>query len=198
MQVERPDEVIVHRPVCCRYCQQDVSREVGKAIERRQVHDLPEIRLQVQVHQLEVVCCPNCRAVTPGTFPAGVNAPVQYGPRVQAVGVYLSQYRLLPLQRTCEALMDLYHAPISQGSVLHWIEESASILEPTRERITDLLLRSRVLHVDETSLHLDGKVRWVHVNATRFLTLYSWHLKRGARSDRGSRGGAVLPGASHA
>lgn len=180
MQVETPDEVIVHRPICCQFCHCDVSREQGLVVERRQVHDLPEARLQVQEHQLEVVCCPNCRAVTPGTFPAGVNAPVQYGPRVQAVSVYLSQYQLLSLQRTCEALLDLYHASVSQGTVLGWIEEAASILEPTCERITDLLLRSGVLHVDETSLHLDGRVRWVHVNATNWLTLYSWHPKRGA------------------
>jgi transposase len=159
MQVEKPDEVIAHRPVCCQSCQRDISREPGEVVERRQVHDLPELRLQVQEHQLEVVCCPNCRVVTPGTFPVGVNAPVQYGSRIQAVGVYLSQYQLLPVARTCEALMDLSHASVSQGTVLHWIEEAAKVLEPTRERITDLLLRSHVLHVDETSLHLDGRIR---------------------------------------
>jgi hypothetical protein len=94
--------------------------------------------------------------------------------------VYLSQYQLLPLQRTCEALADLCHAAISQGSVLQWIAQGARALEPTRERLKALLLSSRVQHVDETSLHLGGLVRWVHVNATNWLTLYSWHPKRGA------------------
>ncbi len=180
MQVETPDEVLVHRPVCCQFCQRDVQEEPGQVIERRQVHDVPEIRLQVQEHQVEVICCSTCRQLTPGIFPEGVNAPVQYGPRIQAVAVYLSQYQLLPVQRTCEALLDLCQAPISQGAVLHWISQGARILEPTRERITDLLLRSRGLHVDETSLHLGGLVRWVHVNATNWLTLYTWHPKRGA------------------
>jgi len=40
-------------------------------------------------------------------------------------------------------------------------------LEPSQERIRELLLRARVLHMDETSLHLGGLVRWVHVNATK-------------------------------
>ncbi len=180
IQVQKPDQVICHRPVCCQWCQQDVQEEPGQVAERRQVHDLPEQRLQVLEHQVQVICCPHCQHLTRGTFPDGVNAPVQYGPRVQALAIYLSQYQLLPLQRTCEALLDLCQAPISQGSVLHWISQGAKILEPTRKRLTDLLLRSGVQHVDETSLHLGGIVRWVHVNATKWLTLYTWHPKRGA------------------
>jgi len=181
MQVQAPDEVITHRPLCCQGCQRDLQQEPGQVLERRQVHDLPALRLQVQEHQLQVICCPSCQRLTPGTFPEGVNAPVQYGPRVQAVAVYLSQYQLLPLQRTCEALSDLCHASISQGTVLTWIAEAASSLEPTCQRITELLLRSGVLHVDETSLHLGGLVRWVHVHASTWLTVYRWHPKRGAR-----------------
>lgn len=180
MQAETADEVIVHRPLCCQFCQRDVQQEAGQVIERRQVHDLPALRLQVQEHQVQVICCPTCGQLTPGIFPKGVNAPVQYGPRVQAMAVYLSQYQLLPLQRTCEAISDLCQAKISQGSVLHWIEEGSRILAPTYQRIKELLLRSKVQHVDETSVHLKGLVRWVHVNATRWLTLYTWHPKRGA------------------
>lgn len=180
MQVQTPDGVIVHRPGCCQFCQQDLQQEVGQVMERRQVHDLPEMRLQVQEHQREEICCPNCQHLTAGTFPEGVNAPVQYGPRVQALAVYLSQYQLLPLQRTCEALADVCQAPISQAVLLQWISQAAKALEPTLSGISELLLRSRVMHVDETSLHLDGQVRWVHVHSTNWLTLYCWHPKRGA------------------
>lgn len=180
MPVETPDEIITHHPVCCPRCQQDVRAVAGAVVERRQVHDLPDLRLRVQEHQLEVVCCPNCQHFTRGTFPVGVNAPVQYGPRVQAVAVYLSQYQLLPVQRVCEALGDLCQVPVASGSVCQWIAEGARRVELTCERITELLLRSRVQHVDETSVHVGGLVRWVHVNATNWLTLYSWHPKRGA------------------
>lgn len=180
VQVETPDEVIVHRPSRCLGCQQDLSELAGQLLERRQVHDLPELRLRVQEHQLEAICCPGCHQVTRGTFPAGVNAPVQYGPGVQALAVYLSQFQLLPVQRTCELLADLCQAPISQGALLHWIAEAATTLQPSLERISELLLRSEVLPVDETSVHLGGKVRWVHEHGTRWLTLYRWHAKRGS------------------
>ena len=107
VQVEIPDEVIVHRPQVCAGCQQDLSGEKGEVVEHRQVHELPPWHLLVQEHQRERVCCPVCHHVSTGTFPENVKAPVQYGPCVQALAVYLSQYQLLSLQRTCEALADL-------------------------------------------------------------------------------------------
>jgi len=178
--VEEPDEVIVHRPERCEHCQGELGKQVGQVAERRQVHDLPELRLRVQEHQVEVVCCPHCQQQSRGSFPVGVHAPVQYGPGVQALAVYLTQYQLLPLQRTGEVLEDLFGSPVSQGAICTWVQEAAQTLSPTIEQITQALLRARLLHGDETSVHLSGRVRWIHGHGTRHLTLYRWHAKRGA------------------
>jgi hypothetical protein len=59
----------------------------GGVKERRQVHDLPEIRLLVREHQVEELCCPACQHLSAGDFPAGVEAPAQYGPQVQALAL---------------------------------------------------------------------------------------------------------------
>lgn len=177
--VETADEVIVHRPVVCQHCQRDLSQYPGQIIERRQVHELPDLRLQVREHHLEAIGCPDCHQVTRGVFPREVTAPVQYGPGVQALAVYLSQFQLLPLQRTSDVLADVCQASISQGALLHWIAEAATRVQPRLERIRDLLLRAKLLHVDETSVHLGGKVHWVHEHGTRWLSLYRWHPKRG-------------------
>ena len=167
-------------PRQCEACQADVQQEAGTVTERRQVHDLPELRLLVQEHQLEMVRCPACEHLTRGMFPESVSAPVQYGPRVQALSVYLSQFQLLPLQRTCEVLEDLCHGQVSQASVVNWIAQAAKGLAPSMEHLKELLLRSPLQHVDETGIRIKGLLRWVHVNATRWLTLYHWHHKRGA------------------
>jgi transposase len=178
--VEHPDEVIVHRPEHCQHCQQELGEQAGQVVERRQVHDVPTLRLRVQEHQVETVSCPHCQQQTRGNFPVGVNAPVQYGPGVRGLAVYLSQYQLLPLQRTGELLEDLLEAPVSEGAVREWVEDAARKLSPTMEHIGELLLRASVMHVDETSVHVRGKVQWIHEHGTRNLTLYRWHAKRGA------------------
>jgi transposase len=179
MHVLTPDTVITHRPTHCEHCQCDLREEAGRVKERRQLHDLPELRLLVQEHQVEEICCPVCRHRTSGSFPPGVDAPAQYGPRVQALAVYLSQFQLLPLERTSEALEDLCHCHLSEGTQVNWIAEAAKTLDPTIQRIKTLLLAGAFQHADETGIRVKGLLHWMHVNGTRWLTLYSWHRKRG-------------------
>jgi transposase len=178
-QVAMPDRVLIHRPVSCETCQQDLQGVAGNIQERRQVHDLPELRLEVEEHQVEEVCCPTCQARSRGTFPSAVRASAQYGPRVQALAVYLSQFQLLPMERVCETFSDLCHCQLSEGTLLNWIAHAAQVLEPTGQRIKTLLLQSALQHADETGMRIKGILHWVHVNATNWLTLYSWHRKRG-------------------
>jgi transposase len=125
LQVETPDRVLTHRPTQCEQCHCELQQEVGRVTERRQIHDLPELRLQVVEHRIEEICCPTCQHGTQGCFPAGVDAPAQYGPRVQAVTVSLSQFQLLPMERVCEALADLCQCSLSQGTLVNWIAQAA-------------------------------------------------------------------------
>jgi len=53
MQVASPDEVVRHRPLVCAHCQQPLEGIAGQLKERRQVHDLPQVRLVVREHQVE-------------------------------------------------------------------------------------------------------------------------------------------------
>ena len=118
MQVGSPDEVVCHRPVVCAHCQQSLEGVAGQLKERRQVYDLPEIRLVVREHQVEEVWCPACQQVSRGSFPAGVEAPVQYGPQIRALAVYLHEYQLVPLVRVSELLADVCTCEVSEAAVL--------------------------------------------------------------------------------
>ena len=132
MQITTPDEVVRHRPAVCCHCQQPLEGVPGSLKERRQVHDLPEIRLRVQEHQVEEVCCPACQQASRGSFPAGVEAPVQYGPNLRALAVYLHQYQLVPLARTCELLGDLCDCQLCEGTLTTWVRASSS--DPRTDR----------------------------------------------------------------
>ena len=61
-------------------------------------------------------------------FPTGVNAPAQYGPRVQALAVYLSQFQLLPMERIGEIFTDLFECHLSEGSLANWIAQASRTL----------------------------------------------------------------------
>jgi len=177
--VEIPDQVITHRPSHCEVCHCDLPQHTGQVKERRQIHELPVLRLMVTEHQVEIISCPTCNHLTAASFPVGVNAPAQYGPQMQALAVYLSQYQLLPMERISEIFEDLLASRISEGTLANWIQDAAHTLEPTMLLLKELLLAQKVDHVDETGGRIKGLLHWFHVNATRWLTLYGWHRKRG-------------------
>jgi transposase len=177
--VEQPDTVIRHRVDSCSSCQHDLRAVDVLQVERRQVVELPRKRVVVIEHQAERKCCPACQQVMLALFPPEVTAPVQYGPALGAVAVYLVQHQLLPYERVSELFFDLFGQPISAATVVSLVERCAEQLAGVEQQIKTALLQAEVLHQDETGLSVAGTRHWVHVSATATLTHYAAHPKRG-------------------
>jgi transposase len=68
---------------------------------------------------------------------------------------------------------------ISEGTLVNWNRQASLGLQATMEKIKQGLIISRLLHSDETGIHIGLKLRWLHTVCTRFLTYLQWHRKRG-------------------
>ncbi len=176
---ETPDEVIEHRVTVCASCQHDLSQVEACVTLRRQVVDMPAPRLLVQEHRAQQKQCPHCQHITLASFPAGITAPIQYGPRIGAVAVYLTQQQLLPLERTAEVLADLVGAQMSEATVGDLIQRVACELAPVEYQIKEALIKAPVIHQDETGMRVAGKGYWEHVTSTASLTYYHVDQSRG-------------------
>jgi len=182
--VSHPDHVVHHALEVCPHCQHDVSRVSIERVEKRQVFDLPEVRIEVTEHQGEVKRCPCCEQRIKAQFPEDVGYAVQYGKRIQAQATYLTMYQLLPLKRTCELLGDFYgHAP-SEALILRSLEQVHAQIQPSVDSIYEKLTEADVLHNDETGLRVEAKLWWLHVSSTEHLTYYAVHPKRGQEAMR--------------
>ena len=177
--VEKPDVVEVHSPGACGACGQSLASVPASAWERRQVVDLPPVRVQIVEHQVATKTCPGCGTRTGGAFPAGVTAPVQYGPGVSAIAVYLNQAQLLPLARTCEVLAELFGCPVAEGTVERAVGQCFTQLAAVEAAIKAGIIQAGVVHFDETGLRLGGGLAWLHVASTARLTYYAAHRQRG-------------------
>jgi transposase len=188
--VSSPDHIVPYEVSVCSRCGKDLSSIPVAEIEKRQVFDIPPLKLEVTEHQSEVKICPQCHTLNRGDFPEGVTQPVQYGERVKSFAVYLNQYQLIPYQRVSEMFEDLFGRSISQGTLLNTIQTSYRNLESTEAWIKSNILDSHTVHFDETGLYYGGKRFWLHTASTEEFTYYYPHPKRGRAA---MEDGGILP-----
>ena len=176
----KPDKIEVHPANCCVHCQTSLKKAKVVKIERRQVFDLPEVRLEVTEHQAEVKVCPKCQQTTTASFPPEVGQLTQYGKKIKAQMVYFHEYQLLPLKRTRETFNDLYGQSVAEGTIVSACKELAVKVKPANDAIKKhLTYQEDVAGFDETGLRIKGALHWLHVACTRWLTYYEAHKKRG-------------------
>jgi transposase len=179
-RVADPDERLRYEPGPCVGCGADVADGAEVGVERRQVFDLPPMTVRVTEHQLIARRCA-CGVTTCGTAPDGVTAPVQYGPRITAIIVYLYVGQFLSKKRTAQALAELFGTPVSEGTVATMTRRAADGLGGFLARLTDRLAEAEVAGFDETGLRVAGKLHWVHCARTDKYTLITCHPKRGRK-----------------
>ena len=186
----QPDHFTVHPVTECARCHASLAHVPVTDFEKRQVFDLPPVRVEVTEHRAEVKACPQCGELTTAAFPSDVTQPTQYGPRIKAQATYFNVYQHIPLARTRETFGDLYGHPLEEDTIRHANARIEEEIAPTTEEIQRQLRDSDVVHCDETGLRAAGKLHWVHVASTPTLTHYTFHPKRG--SDAMIDGG-ILP-----
>jgi transposase len=178
-QVERPDIVVNHVPISCNECGFKLDQVEGACVEKRQVFEIPQPKIEVVEHRVEEKRCPCCGKPNRGFFPEDVKGPVQFGERVQALVVYFANQHFIPVDRVCEIFEDIFGISISPGTCLNYNEKLFSRLEVFEKELKTHLLASRVLHFDETGMRCEKKLHWVHVASSQAATFYIIHAKRG-------------------
>jgi len=180
-QVAEPDSIIDHFPLCCAACGAAVTPAMSAGHSARQVFDLPEPRpLVVTEHRAHDCMCAGCGARTRASFPDGVNAPVQYGPRIAAFVIYLLHYQLLPEDRLAELMADLFGIRLVAATIARMSRSCAARLQDFVATVRGLVAGAAVKHMDETGFRIGGKTQWLHVACTGWLTFYRVCAKRGS------------------
>jgi transposase len=160
-QVADPHERVRHEPGPCAGCGADLRGAPEVGLERRQVFDLPELRVRVREHQLIARRC-GCGTTTCGTAPQEVSAPVSYGPRIAAIVLYLYVGQFLSKKRTAAALAELFGTPVCEGTVAAMATRAGDGLEGFLGVVRERIAEAEVAGFDETGLRVAGALHWVH------------------------------------
>jgi transposase len=178
-QATNPDEVVVHRPDRCRGCRGHLDAAAVTSTAVRQVFDVPPLRVRVIEHRVLTCRCDGCGQTTAAMAPAGVAAPVQYGPGVAAIVVYLAVRQHIPVARLAELCAEVLGIEVSTGWVAAQLRPAAQALTGFTDRVAAAVRAAPVAHFDESGARVDGRTQWVHSASTPTLTHYHLDVKRG-------------------
>jgi transposase len=189
-QVEEPDERVGVEPGRCRGCGEDLAEAKVVKVVRRQVFEAaPPPPPRVVEYQVVTRRCAGCGKRNRGQAPAGVVAPVQWGPGVAARGVLATVAHHLPYGRAAVLLKQLAGVAVSVGFLVAVRGRAAVLAEPFMVRVRQLLAGAGLLHVDETPARVDGSLAYVHVACNDSYTA----MHTGGRSAADIDAGGVLP-----
>ena len=180
-QVSDPDVVIRHEPSCCRGCGSDLAGAAQVHCSRRQVFDIPPIKVHVTEHQIITRRC-RCGKTTTADAPARASAPVQYGPVMCAVVIYLFMGQFLSKKRTAQAISELFGIPVSDGTVAAVTSKAAGDLTEFLAQVNARLKAAPVVHFDETGLRCQGRNHWLHSASTPHFSRLFFHRRRGTEA----------------
>jgi len=183
-RTETPDATIDHFPDTCAACGGPLNETMATGHTARQVFDLPEPQpLIVTEHRAHACCCARCGMETRAAFPEGVTAPVQYGPRIAGIVVYLLHFQFLPEQRLAALMADLFGVHLVTATIASMSRNCAARFQGFVAALRDHVAAAAVKHMDETGFRIGGKTQWLHIASTVWLTFYRVSPKRGSLLD---------------
>jgi transposase len=190
-QSDHPDKTVLCGPAACGCCGHDLTEVPASVAQKRQVFEAaPPPPPEVTEYQVLVKVCPECEAVSIGLAPAGVTGRVQYGPRAHAVAALAVCANYLPVARAATLVAALTGVQVSAGFTAGVRGKAAARLGPFMDRVQGLLHDAGVLYADETPARTAGKLHYVHVACTEFLTA----MHTGDRTKEAIDSGGILPG----
>jgi transposase len=191
-QVAKPDVVAEHFPAACGRCALPLGRDrvVGEVV-RRQVFDLPEVKVEVTEHQMFALACDGCGHATRADAPVEAVAPACYGPTVTAIAAYLSAQHHIPFDRVVEIMAEVAGVDLSAGFAVAACRRVEDAVEPANEAIKDAIAAAPVAHFDESVTRVAGGNHWMHTAATATLTAY--HIDEHGRSAESIKAFGILP-----
>jgi transposase len=175
--MNNPDTIKRLEVEICEQCRTNGHLEVI-GIKRRQVVDV-EIKKTVTELQADMAECCRCGHITIAAFPEEVTQAVQYGSSVKALISYMRNLNFMPSERLTEMFEDVFHIPLSEGTIYNTTRKCSKILEPFDDFVKEMLLRAPVVHFDESGIRIEKSLHWLQSASNELYTYYFPHKRRG-------------------
>lgn len=179
-KVEHPDHIVrLTTPICI--CGLSIDADSGEVEQTCQVFDLPQPKLEVtELQRIRQRCA--CGQEYLGVLPAGIHAPVQYGPGVRALTVLLNNSCQISYGKVSSLFADLFGYDLNESTAVSNNKLAYERLETTENQIKEALVEGEVTHFDESGIKVGIKLKWLHVACSTLFTYLFVSEKRGSEA----------------
>src|ERR1035437_5863526 len=162
---------------------------VARSYQQKEVPEPEAVTIQHDLHETRCQCGKTHVAPRPPGVP---DSAVSIGPRLRALAVYLLVFQHLPVERCRLLLSDVAGADVSAGFIHSCLAKAASMAAGAVKLIKTLIIASKVVGFDETTLRSGaaGEKKYVHGAFTERYSLF--HL--GTRSLETMKNFGILTG----
>lgn len=178
-RTDNPDHIELLVPQFCGICAQILDSQKAQLIERRQVSDLPPIKVVTTEYAQYAILC-DCGHFQVASFPEGVDNHIQYGPNISALTVYHNVYQYIPFKRLQDFFTHICHLPLSMGTLENIVARMAEKARPIWDGFRQPLEQSKAVGGDETGAKVNGKKQWIWVWQNTLITFIAISASRGS------------------
>jgi len=178
---QNPDQVIRHELLSCENCETDLSHVASKEDKIRQEVSIKVNKIFID-HVTEVKVCPCCQKLSESSFPPFITRPTQYGPSIKAAAIELSVGQFLPFRRLKDHLAHSLDIWLSEQSLENFREDLSGLLLENETLRIERLMRSLVIHMDETGIKIGKEQYWLHSISNENETYFHVSKYRGQKA----------------
>lgn len=177
----KPPDAVDHfvelRPSHCAQCQSVLSGDDPQP-QRRQVSEVPPVKVVVTEYRRHKLRCQNCGATSQADWPAEIPSG-SFGPRAEATVAFLTGRLGASHRDVVEAMPTLYGLELGLGTVAAIEQRVCTALAEPVKAAQQYVTQQLNHHVDETVWRERNKRAWLWVHATEAVTVFRLLAGRG-------------------
>lgn len=163
-KTDTPDETEDHLAEVCPHCGAVIPKDAEQVctmttqmIEVGRVSEPPV----VSEHNRYTAVCPRCHKKAHGKLPTGKSTKTCYGPKVQAVVVYLYAVHSMPYNRIAEFMRDVFSIEsFSEGTVKNILSRNKSKAQVVYYALLGYIAKEKCAGMDETGVYINKMLCW--------------------------------------
>jgi len=163
-KTDTPCSVEYHKEAVCPHCGAvipgDARQECTMTTQMIEIGGVMEAPVVTEHRRLTAVC-PHCHRRVNGKMPTGNSTKTSYGPKVQAMVVYLFVVQSIPYNRIAGMMRDVFGLErFSEGTVKNMLSRNAAKAQAVYMALLDYISREKCAGMDETGVYINKELCW--------------------------------------